>query len=106
MTLTPSFVLTADSPGAIKVRLFYHTREAKHVRSRVLRTDFNADPPYVEDVSVLLPPTQIFNRLSAFDSIFAALQKAGILALSDKLRDFEIRDEDTYTLAWMETDSL
>lgn len=97
---TPRFELLADKEGYLKVRLFYHTREPKHLRSRVLETEFNSGPPYVEDVSVLLPCALVFNRLSSFASTFHQLQLAGIVAISDKLKDFEIRDEDLRTLAW------
>lgn len=101
----PEFELLADKAGHLKVRLFYHTWEPKHLRSRVLETEFNTSPPYVEDVSVLIPCAHVYNRLSAFESTFRALQLKGVLAMSDKLKDFEIRDEDTTTLAYSEIDA-
>jgi len=104
MIATPRFELRADKEGYIKIRLFYHTREPRHMRSRVLATEFDAGPPYVEDVSILVPCTHAFNRLSAFDSIFRALQLNGAVAMTDQLKDFEIRDENTFTLAWCEID--
>jgi hypothetical protein len=104
MKRTPEFELLVEKAGHLKIRLFYHTREPKHLRSRVLETEYNASPPYVEDVSILLPCSHVYNRLSAFDSLFRALQLKGVLAMSDKLKDFEIRDEDLTTLAYCEVE--
>lgn len=44
MNEKPQFELAADKPGYLKVKLFYHTWEPKHLRSRVLQTEFKADP--------------------------------------------------------------
>lgn len=106
MTQVPPLRLLAARPGCLKVKLFYHTWESKHLRSQVLKSDFKVDPPFVEDVSVLLPPGEVFSRLSAFEDIFRLLQAADVLAVTDKLKGFEIRDEDTRTLAYYQADDL
>jgi hypothetical protein len=100
MTPPPVLRLAATRDGCLKVKLFYHTWESKHLRSQVLESDFQVDPPYVEDVSVFLPPEEVFVRLSAFEDIFHMLQAADVLAVTDKLKGFEVRDEDTRTLAY------
>lgn len=98
----PQFRVTATLDGYLKVKLFFQTWESKHIRSQVLETDFRVQPPFTEDISVLLPPEAVFHRLSCFEDVFRALKEAEILALTDKLQSFEVRDEDTRTLAYYE----
>ncbi len=93
------FEYAADLKGFMKVRLFYQTWEPKHVRSQVLRIDLRMNAPFVENISVLLPLPFISTDLSAYEEIFRSLQAAGYLSPTDKIRDFELRDEDVCTLA-------
>jgi hypothetical protein len=106
MNPEPQFRLAAARDGYLKVKLFYHTWESKHLRSQVLQTDFKVDPPFTEDISVLLAPAEVFYRLSAFEDIFRALKAAEVLTITDKLKSFEVRDEDTRTLAYYEVIDL
>lgn len=102
MKSTIKLALAAELEGCVKVQLFYYTREPKHLRSRVLHSDFGLEPPFVEDIHVLLPADAAFNRLSAYEDMFRRLQFAQVLTVSDKLCNFSIRDEDTRTLAYYE----
>lgn len=102
MSRSPQFALAAQKEGYLKVKLFFHTWAARHVRSQVLQSELKLDPPFIEDVSVFLPPEQVSDRLSAFSDIFRGLQLAEVLAISDKLKSFEIREEDIRTLAYYE----
>jgi hypothetical protein len=106
MISPPQFRLAATLDGYLKVKLFYHTWESKHLRSQVLQTDFKVDPPFTEDVSVLLLPSEVFYRLSAFEDVFRSLKGAEVIELADKLKSFEVRDEDTRTLAYYEVQDL
>jgi hypothetical protein len=98
----PQLATAVEKPGYIKVRLFYHTWEPQHSRSQALIAEFAADPPFVEDVSVLLPVAATYDRLSAFEDIFRLLQHQGVVSSMDKLHQFEFRDEDVRTLAYYE----
>jgi hypothetical protein len=88
--------------GYVKVKLFFSTTKPNHIRSQVLMTDYQAQPPFIEDRSVLIPADRAFNRLSAYRDIFVVLQVAGVVASDDVLKDFEIRAEDFDTLAYYE----
>jgi len=90
----------------MKVRLFFQTWEPKHVRSQVLQVDLRMNAPFVEDISVLVPAKRVSNSLSSFEEIFRSLQAAGRLSPTDKLKDFELRDEDVRTLAFYQVTDL
>ena len=100
MSPAPQFEVEAELPGHMKVKLFYQTREPRHVRSQVLQVEMQMTPPFVEDVSVLLPAKDVFNNLAAYEETFQALQSVGLVGPEDRLRNFEIRDEDVRTLAY------
>jgi len=87
-------------PGHIKVRLYLHTWDPQHLRSHVAKTEYGSLAPYVEEVSILVPLNEAFNRLSAYQDFFNTLQACGVLAINDKLMDFALREEDIVTLAY------
>jgi hypothetical protein len=89
-------------PGYIKVRLVFNTWDPQHIRSHMLKTEHNLEPPFIENISVLVPVEDAYNRLSAYDDAFNTLKECGVLALADKLKDFELREEDILTLAYYE----
>lgn len=84
----------------LKVRLYYRTFEPKHLRSHFLQMEAQAAPPFVEDVTVLVPVEEAYDRLSSYEDIFTNLKREGLLASGDTLFKFEVRDEDDHTLAW------
>jgi hypothetical protein len=94
--------LGASRPGHVKVKLRFNTWDPKHLRSQVLQTDFKAQPPYIEDRSVLLPASQVYDRLSAYRDLFEVLRSAGVVAPRDQLCAYELRPEDMTTLAYFE----
>lgn len=98
----PSFDVAPAAPGHIKVRLSYSTYDPKHIRSHFLKNEASAPPPFLEEVSVLIPLEQAFHRLSAYQGVFLSLIATGILSETDTLKKFELREEDTYTLAYLE----
>lgn len=86
--------------GYIKVKLYYHTPVAKHFRSMVLQS-FGANPPYIEDVCILLPRMKTFDMMECFLAPFERLQVSGIVHPDAQLLAYEIADEDRYTLAYL-----
>ena len=102
MNNLPAFDVVSQKADHVKVRLFYDTWKPKHIRSHFLRTEADAKPPFIEDVSVLVPVSHAYNRLSAYHDIFQSLIAAGHLAPKDTLKKFEFREEDFYTLAYLE----
>ena len=102
MATNPTFDVVSQAAGHVKVRLFYDTWKPKHVRSHFLRTEAAAKPPFIEDLTVLVPLARAFNRLSAYRDIFRRLIAAEILAPTDALKKFEFREEDYHTLAYLE----
>lgn len=102
MTPPSCFDVVGSEPDHVKVRLLFNTWEPKHIHSHFLKTEASAAPPFVESVCVLVPLEQAFHRLSAYRDIFRALICAGVLAKADTLTAFEIREEDTHTLAYRE----
>lgn len=105
MSLRLCFDVAAQEADHVKVRLFFHTWEPKHVRSHYLKNEVSAAPPFLEDICVLVPVNRAYDRLSAYQAIFLALQEAGILAKADVLKAFELCVEDTHTLAYRETET-
>lgn len=101
----PHFDVATSEAGHVKVRLIFNTWEPKHLRSHFLKTEASAAPPFVEDVSVLVSVEHAYNRMSAYRGIFQGLISAGILARTDTLTRFEIREEDTHTLAYLEQEN-
>jgi glyoxylase-like metal-dependent hydrolase (beta-lactamase superfamily II) len=99
------FDVAAAEAGHVKVRLYFNTWEPKHLRSHYLRTEASAEPPFLEDVSVLIPTHQAFDHLSAYNAVFEALRAAGVVAPQDVLKAFEINVEDNHTLAYRELET-
>jgi hypothetical protein len=106
MSSTPTFDVVSQQADHVKVRLFYNTWKPKHVRSNFLKTQADAKPPFIEDVSVLVPVSCAYNRLSAYRDIFQRLIAAGHLAPTDALKKFEFREEDMSTLAYLERETI
>lgn len=93
----------ASKPNYLKVRLSYLTPEPKHIRSRMLEQQCRVQPPYLEDVCVLLPRMKVFSILENFIPIFEKLQAAGIVSGQANLQSFKVLEEDSSTLAYIFT---
>ncbi len=105
MSTESPFHVASTRDGHVKVRLHFSTWEPKHLRSHYLKHEASAAPPFLEDVSVLVPLERVYNRLSAFRDLFQALKNAGILAKQDTLKSFDLREEDDHTLAYVEAEN-
>jgi len=93
--------LLPEKEGHIKVKLTFHTHEPKHIRSILLLEQYNINPPFNEDVYVLMPCMEVFPRLEAFIPGFEKLKQARVLPDTVFLKDFKIVDEDILTLAYI-----
>jgi hypothetical protein len=93
----------ASKPNYLKVRLSYLTPEPKHIRSRMLEQQCRLQPPYLEDVCVLLPRMKVFSILENFIPIFEKLRAAGIVSGQANLQSFKVLEEDSSTLAYIFT---
>jgi hypothetical protein len=92
---------TAPSlPEHVKVRLQYLTQEPKHLRSMILAQQ-GAEPPFVEDVCVLIPHMKVYPMLECFLPAFETLRKDGIVPEKSELQDFRILDRDALTLSYV-----
>jgi hypothetical protein len=89
----------SSKKGYIKVRLYFLTHEPKHIRSFMLRAQYQAPPPYIEDVCILISQKKTHPILEAFSPAFEALKYRGWISETAVLHDFKILDEDTTTLA-------
>lgn len=87
--------------GYVKIKLTFLTNEPKHVRSQMLRLSYNSEPPFVEDICILLPRMQVFSILETFLPAFEKLQESGVVSSTAKLLKFKILDGDTNTLAFL-----
>lgn len=90
--------LLPDLKGFIKVRLRYSTQIPRHLRSYILKTTYNIEAPYFEEVYILMPQSKVFPLLEAFLPAFNRVKEH--LDKSAVLKDFKIVDEDTQTLAY------
>jgi hypothetical protein len=86
--------------GYVKVRLSYLTHKPKHVRSILLR-QYGTQPPYIEDVCILMPRMKVFALLETFMPAFEELRAAGVIDKEASLQTFTILDEDVSTLAYI-----
>lgn len=93
----------ASKPNYLKVRLSYLTPEPKHIRSRMLEQQCRIQPPYLEDVCVLLPRMKVFTILESFIPIFEKLQATGVVSTQANLQSFKVLEEDASTLAYIFT---
>jgi hypothetical protein len=93
--------LLPKKPGYIKTRLSYWTATPSHIRNIALREQCGAQPPYIEDVCVLLLRTRTFSLLESFMPAFDALRAAEVVPQDANLRDFKVLDEDDVTLAYV-----
>jgi hypothetical protein len=94
-------LVLASKPGCIKVRLSFLTGSPKHVRNILLQEQCGTQPPYIEDICILMPRMKVFTLLETFLPAFAFLQKIGIIPFDANLQDFKILDEDAVTLAFL-----
>lgn len=93
--------LAAAKSGFVKVTLSYLTTQPQHLRSLLLYTSCNIQPPYTEEVSILLPSMKVFAILETFIPAFEYLQNSGVVSHTAELQNFEIVDEDVHTLAYV-----
>ena len=93
--------LAAFKPGYVKVRLSYLTSEPKHLRSLLLYHTCGIQPPYTEEVSILLPRLKVFTLLETFIPPFEHLQKSRVVSKTAELQDFGVLEEDVLTLSYI-----
>lgn len=87
--------------GYIKVRLTFQTYEPTHIRSVMLESEYGIEPPYTENLCILLPRQKAFSLLEAYLPAFQRLQDAGLVSSTAQLTAFHILDEDNLTLAYI-----
>lgn len=93
--------LAASKDGFVKVSLSFLTLQPQHLRSLLLYHTCNIQPPYTEEVSILLPRMRVFALLETFIPHFEYLQKSGVVSKTAELQGFSIMDEDVHTLAYL-----
>jgi hypothetical protein len=97
----PTPELAASKPGYVKVRLSYLTMNAQHLRSLLLYTLCHIEPPYTEEVSILLPQMKVFTLLETFIPSFEHLQKSGVVSKTAELQGFKLVVEDDSSLSYI-----
>ncbi len=97
----PKPQLSSVKKDFVKVTLSYRTLQPKHIRSLLLYHTCNIQPPYTEEVSILLPRMKVFALLETFIPSFEYLQQSGIIPSQAELQSFSIVDEDDHTLAYV-----
>lgn len=93
--------LAASKLGYVKVRLSYLTSEPQHLRSLLLLHTCGIQPPYTEEMCILLPYAKVFTLLETFIPPFEYLQRCGVISKTAELQEFKVLDEDTLTLAYI-----
>jgi len=93
--------LLPSKVGYMKVRLTFLTSDPKHIRSVMLREQYRAEPPYLEDVCILLPLKETFSILETFIPAFEKLRESRVVSSTAKLLKFKILDDDLNTLAYL-----
>ena len=93
--------LAASKSEYVKVRLSYLTSQPRHLRSLLLLHTCGIQPPYTEEVCILLPYAKVFTLLETFIPSFEYLQKCDAISKTAELQDFRVLDEDNTTLAYI-----
>jgi hypothetical protein len=105
LTVAPDKVfhptLAASAPGRVKVQLRYLTKEPIHLRSLLLSQYTGMEPPFIEEVCILMPSKKVFPVIECFLSPFEVLKKAGAVQQDAELHSFRILDRDTLTYAYV-----
>ena len=91
----------ASKEGYLKIRLVYLTHDPKHIQNFLLKNGYGVKGPYIENVSVLLPATRVFDNLETYLPAFELLQKSGVVRPEDVFLDYAILVEDDITLAYV-----
>jgi len=89
-----------QAPGRVKVQLRFLTSKPRHLRSLLLAQS-GAEPPYVEDVCVLLPHMRVFPAVEAYLPPFEALKRSGAVPEDSELQGFRVVDHDRLTLSYV-----
>jgi hypothetical protein len=87
--------------GFVKVRLSYLTPKPKHLRSVVLGEEYKINPPYTEEVCILMPQSKVFTLLETYLPAFDYLQSCGLVPEQSQLQDTKVLDEDSTTLSYI-----
>ena len=93
--------LAAYSPGQVKVQLRYLTKQPMHLRSLLLSQYTGMEPPYIEEVCILMPHMRVFPVIECFLPAFQQLKEAGIVQQDAELHGFRVLDRDCLTLAYL-----
>ena len=93
--------LLSSKSGRMKVRLSFLTHSPKHIRNILLQEQCHTQPPYIEDICILMPRMKVLTLLETYLPAFAHLQKIGVIPNDAKLQSFKILDEDDITLAFL-----
>ena len=92
--------VAASKEGCLKIRLAYLTSSPKHIRNLILKGAYSIEPPYNEDVCILMPAEKVFTDFETYLNAFELLQRSGVLNAGDILLEAKILVEDEYTLAY------
>jgi len=101
LDIAEKFQQAATMHGRIKVELWYETEKPKHLSSFLLRDTFAFDGKFVESVSVLMRPEDVFDMSEAYWDTLERLKDSGIVTADSEFFGYEIRLEDKQTLAWV-----
>ncbi len=93
--------LAIGLPGHVKVQLRYLTKEPKHLRSMLLSQYTGVEPPYIEEVCILLPHMKVFPVLECFLPPFEVLKQEGIVQSDAELQSFKLLDRDYLTVSYV-----
>jgi len=85
----------------MKVRISFLTTTPQHIRNLVLRQQCNAQPPFIEDICILMHRMKVFALLEAFMPAFETLRSVEAVPKDANLQDFKVLDEDDSTLAYV-----
>ena len=86
--------------GCVKIRLTYLTTDPRHIRNIMLQIQ-GIQPPYMEDIYILMPQAKVFTLIESYMLAFASLQKCDLVPKSAVLQSFKILEEDEITLAYV-----
>ena len=93
--------LVSSKPGYMKVRLSYWTGAPHHIRNVALREQCDAQPPFIEDVYILMHRMKVFSLLENFMPALDVLRVTEVIPQDANLQDFKVLDEDDVTLAYV-----
>lgn len=99
--MTSSIKTATSKNNYVKVRLGFSTSQPTHLKSAMLASEYGVEPPYIENVCVLVPKNKVVDVFECFPPVLDTLCKTQVTPVDARLNFYEILEEDDSTVAYV-----